>query len=284
MSQIRDQWLAGCGLPEVLVIDGHIHISEWPHATTFQNVDDAVSQSQRYMDANGVDAICAVSGGYIWGSTDYHLGNDFLLAVWRKMPQRLIPFLGINPNDTRENVLSELRRMYDAGVRCIKLLNYYQNYPGDGPNLMALYEFAAQNRMLVFNHAWSEAEIRLIAERYPETDFIFGHYGGGYQDIVMRAYSNVYTNIWSYGARGWLDRGYKAVGAGKFMMGSDGFLNCLSVGIGPVVYGDLTDNEMRQVLGLTVARLVDKVGALPETVKEKYSSVKDKFDKLADYS
>jgi predicted TIM-barrel fold metal-dependent hydrolase len=220
------------------------------------------------MDSNGIDAICAMSGGYIWGMTDYHLGNDFLLAVWRKMPEQLIPFLGINPNDTQPNMLHELARMEDAGVRCIKLINAYQgNYPGDGPNLMALYAFAAQHRMLVFNHAWTESEIRRIAVEFPETDFIFGHYWGGYQDAVMKAFPNVYTNIWSYGNLGWLERGIRQVGADKFMLGSDGFLNALSVGIGPVVFADILDEDKRLILGLTTARLVDKVGALPAHLK-----------------
>jgi uncharacterized protein len=269
MSVLLEQWMKGNGFPGALVIDGHIHISEWPHAATFRDVDEAVDESVKDMDANGVDAVCAVSGGYIWGLSDYRLGNDFLLAAWRRMPDRLIPFLGINPNDTRDHVLDELSRMHDAGVRCIKLINHYQGgYPGDGPNLMALYEFAARHGMLVFNHAWSEQEIRLIAGEYPQTDFIFGHYGGGYQDDVMLAFPNVYTNIWMYGSRGWLDRGIKRVGAHKFMYGSDGFLNALSVGIGPVVFAPLDDEEKRLVLGLTTARLVDKVGALPAQLKK----------------
>jgi uncharacterized protein len=268
MSPILEQWIQGKGLPGVLVIDGHIHISEWPHAATFRDAAEAADESLRYLDANGVDAFCAVSGGYIWGRTDYHLGNDFLLDVWRRIPERLVPFLGINPNDTREHVLDELKRMLDAGVRCIKLLNYYQgNYLGDGPNLMALYEFAARHNLLVFDHAWSEVEIRRIAREFPQTDFIFGHYGGGYQDEVMREFSNVYTNIWNYGSRGWLDRGIQQVGAHKFLYGSDGFLNALSVGIGPVVFAPVSDSEKRQMLGLSMARLLDKVGALPEGLR-----------------
>jgi len=265
MSAILEGWVRGNGLDGVLVIDGHIHISEWPHATTFRDAAEAADESLRTMDANGVDAICAVSGGYIWGLCDYRLGNDFLLDVWRRIPQRLIPFLGINPNDKQEHVLDELKRMVDEGVRCIKLLNHYQgNYPGDGPNLMALYQFAARNNMLVFNHAWSDGEIRRIAGEFPQTDFIFGHYGGGYQDEVMSAYENVYANIWNYGSRGWLDRGIQKVGAHKFMYGSDGFLNALSVGIGPVVFAPVSDAEKRLILGQTAARLLEKVGALPE--------------------
>ena len=270
MSRILEEWTKGHGLVDTLVIDGHIHISEWPHAATYHSVDEAADESIRYMDSNGIDAICAVSGGYIFGMYDYRLGNDFLLAVWRRIPERLIPFMGVNPNDTQEHVLDELKRMYDAGVRCIKLINAYQaNYPGDGPNLMALYAFAAQHKILVFNHAWAESVISQIAPQFPEIDFIFGHYWGGYQDTIMKTCPNVYTNIWNYGNLGWLERGIQQVGAEKFMLGSDGFLNSLSVGIGPVVFANISDDDKRLTLGLTTARLVDKVGVLPDQLKQK---------------
>jgi predicted TIM-barrel fold metal-dependent hydrolase len=273
MNDIKTDWMAGRGLPDTLVIDGHIHIGEWPHAATFRSVDEAVAESQKTMDANGVDAFCAVAGGYIFGRADYRLGNDFLLKVWRRMPERLIPFLGINPNDSSENVLAELKRMTDAGVRCIKLLNAYQdNYPGDGPNLMALYEYAAEHRMLVFNHGWSNEVISKISQQFPDTDFICGHYGAGY-DPVLKSRPNVYANIWTYSQWGFLDQGIRNAGAGKFMLGSDGFLNALSVGIGPVVFADISDDEKRQILGLTMARRLDRVNALPAALKAKVSSL-----------
>jgi predicted TIM-barrel fold metal-dependent hydrolase len=272
MSTILDLWQKGHGCPDTLVIDGHIHISEWPHATTFTNVDHAVDESIRSLDSNGVDAFCAVAGGYIFGNYDYRLGNDFLLAVWHRMPDRMIPFMSVNPNDTRQGVLAELKRMYGEGIRAIKLINAYQgNYPGDGPNLMALYEFAEEHHMLVFNHMWSDKEIRIIAQQFQGVDFIFAHYFGDYQDDVMNTFANVYTNIWWYDHIGWLDQGIQKVGAHKFMMGSDGFLNCLSVGIGPVVFADISEDDKRLILGLTTARLLEKVGILPKGIKEKYN-------------
>jgi predicted TIM-barrel fold metal-dependent hydrolase len=268
MSRILDNWKKGQCFPETLVIDGHIHIGDWPHAATFANVDEAVRESRAYLDANGVDAFCAVSGGYNIGpGADYRLGNDFLLAVWKKLKDRMVPFLSVNPNDTKENILAELERMYAAGVRCIKLINDYQeHYPGDGPTMMALYEYADAHRMLVFNHGWAPEVIRKIAKKFPRTDFIFAHYGGGWQDDVLRERKNVYTNIWSLGPMGWLERGIKKVGAHKFMYGSDGFLNSLSVGLGPVVFADISDDDKKKVLGLNVARLLNKVGALPATL------------------
>ncbi len=269
MSVLLDEWISGHGLPDTLVIDGHIHIGEWPHATTFNDVDEAVDQSLRLLDMNGVDAFCAVSGSYIFGLPDYHLGNDFLLSVWRRMPDRMVPFMSVNPNDTAEHIVDELNRMYGEGVRCIKLINAYQDrYPGNGPNLMKVYEFAASHHMLVFNHWWTEAEIGQIAAQFPEIDFVFAHYVGGYHDEIMKQFSNVHANMWWYGNMGWLERGIRQVGAERFMMGSDGFLNCLSVGIGPVVFANISDEEKRLILGLNVARLLDKVGALPEKIKK----------------
>ena len=270
MSKILEQWVNGNGFPDTLVIDGHVHVGAWPHATTFKNIDEAVSSSVEYLDSNGVDAFCALSGGYMLDLADYHLGNDALLALWERLPERLIPFMLVNPNDIRENVIAELKRMYSAGVRCIKLLNHYQEeYPGDGPNLMALYEFAAANKMIVLNHSWSEGEISKIASIYQEVDFIFAHYNGSDQDTALINFANVYTNIWNYGPMGWLDKGIKLVGAGKFMMGSDGFLNSMSVGIGPVVFANISDDEKRLILGKTIARLLDKVGALPKSLRIK---------------
>lgn len=269
MNTILENWINGKGLPGTLAIDGHIHIGEWPHAATFTSADAAICESRRFMESNGLDAFCALSGGYMFGKMDYHMGNEFLLAVWRGLGDLMIPFLNVNPNDKWENLHYELEKMHDEDVHCVKLINTYQDYPGDGPNLMRLYEFAASRGMLVTNHLWKEAEIRKIASLYPETDFIFAHYTGGFQDAVLTEYPNVYTNVWYYGSLGWLERGIKTAGARKFMMGSDGFLNCLSVGIGPVVFSDISDDEKRMIIGLNMARLLYKAGVLPVSLRKK---------------
>lgn len=267
MSEILRNWKEGHGLPGVLVIDGHTHIGDWPHATSYHSVEEAVEKSVAFMDANGIDAACSMSGGYILGGSDYRLGNDFLLAVEKRIPERLIGFAHVNPNDAHAAILAELDRVFDSGIRGIKLINAYQeNYPGNGPNLMAVYEYAANRGMLVLNHFWTEEVLMKISEEFPEVDFICGHYGGNY-DPVLKARENVYANIWGYGSYGWLDRGIKNVGAGKFLFGSDAFLNPMSVGIGPVVFAPISDSDKRLILGLTMARLLDKVGSLPASLK-----------------
>jgi hypothetical protein len=268
VSEILEHWLEGKGLPDTLVIDGHIHIGEWPHNTTFRSADEAILKSEQLMDIHGIDAICALSGGYIFGNPDYRLGNDFLLKVWKGIPDRLIPFMSVNPNDTHRNIIDELDRMYSSGVRCIKLINAYQNnYPGVGPNLMAVYEYADSHRMLVLNHSWMDTDLAIIAQRFSGTDFICGHLRSG---RIVKEMPNVYVNTWGFHSAGVLEKYISEIGYGKFVLGSDGFLNCLSVGIGPIVFARITDHEKRMILGITLARLLDKIGALPSSIKKKY--------------
>jgi len=266
MSEILRRWRAGEGLPGLRVIDGHTHVGEWPHGANFDTVDEIVDGVVAVMDANGVDAACVMAGGYMFNGSDYHIGNDILLELWRRLPDRVIPFAHFNANDETDAILAELERVYAAGVRGIKLLNAYQDYPGDGPHLMALYRFADEHNMLILDHSWTDEEIRRIASEFPSTDFIFGHYGQ-WKHEILREFDNVYCNIWNLGPLGFLERAFRELGPEKFLYGSDAFMNPISVGIGLVVYADIPDAHKRMILGENQARLLEKVGALPAALK-----------------
>jgi len=267
MSEILEAWRAGRGLPGVLVIDGHTHVGAWPHAANFDSIADAAAGAVAAMDANGVDAACVLSGGYMDPGADYRRGNDALLELLRRLPERLIGFAHVNPNDTLEGVRRELARVHEAGLRCIKLLNAYQQaYPGDGPNLMEVYRFAAKRNMLVINHYWPPEVLWKIARLFPSVDFIMAHYGGG-ADELLKGCHNVYANIWNLGHIGFIEDGVRKAGPGKFLYGSDAFMNPMSVGIGLVAYADIPDEHKRLILGENMARLLDKVGALPRPLR-----------------
>lgn len=263
MTTILEQWREGKGFPNLLVIDGHTHIGEWPHGANFASAAEAADGAVAFMDAYGVDAACVLAGGYMGNGSDYRLGNAFLLEAVRRVPERLIPFAHINPNDDPASIMAELERLYGEGVRAIKLLNAYQNYPGDGPKLMALYDFAQAHNMLVLNHYWSEAEIRNIAAHYPQLTLIRAHGGAS---ALSHELPNVYDNIWSLWPLAAVERGIQRYGPDKILFGSDAFMNDLSVGLGMVVYADVPEQHKKMVLGLNMARLLDKVGALPASL------------------
>ena len=56
-------------------------------------------------------------------------------------------------------------------------------------------------------------------------------------------------------------------GLSKVFLGSDAFMNDLSVGLGMIVYVDIPDEYKRAILGLNMAKLLDRVGALPTGLK-----------------
>jgi predicted TIM-barrel fold metal-dependent hydrolase len=264
MSDILEHWRAGHGLPDVLVIDGHAHLGEWPHGANFEASAEAASEAVAIMDAHGVQAACILSGGCWANGADYRLGNDWLLDCTSRAPERLIPFAHINGRDSREGVLAELQRMVNAGVHALKLYNAPQGHAGDTPNMLALYEFAQEHNMLLLNHYWSEVEIGRLTLQYPELTFIRGH-GGATR--LSRAYANVYDNIWSLSPLGVVERGICQFDPHKILYGSDAFMNEPSVGLGLVVYAAIPDECKRLILGLNMARLLQRVGALPSSLR-----------------
>ena len=131
--------------------------------------------------------------------------------------------------------------------------------------MMRIYRFAAERNMLVLNHCWPPDVLDRIAREFPSVDFITGHW---LAHEVLRL-PNVFCNMWGLIPMGALERGVRQYGADKFLYGPDAFLNPISVGIGLIVHADIPEGDKRKILGLNQAKLLDKVGALPEALKRR---------------
>jgi len=266
MSTIFENWRAGRGLPDLLVIDGHIHFAAGFCGPAFPSIAAAAAHGLQMMDANGVDAACIVGGGGYGPGNDYIAGNDDLLEFCAHAPDRYIGFAHLNPNDSEANIQAELDRVWRMGMRAFKLINsYQQNYPPDGPNLMRVYRFAADKNMLVLNHHWPSDVLDRLSREFPSVQFITGHF---ICDPVLER-PNVYCNYWGLLPLGVLEQEVRRFGAQKYLYGSDAFLNPISVGIGLAVFADLPDDDKRLMLGINQARLLDAVGVLPQRLKRK---------------
>jgi predicted TIM-barrel fold metal-dependent hydrolase len=260
MKSLRANWQAGLGFPDTLVIDGHIHFDGGFVGQAWDAVGPAADYALRVMDASGVDLACVVGGGFYGPGNDYTCGNDDLLEFCRLAPNRFIGFAHFNPNDSQTGLDTELKRTHAMGFRCIKLLNAYQdNHPGDSSQMRRIYHFAADHNMLILNHHWPSEVLDRIAREFTTVNFIAGHW---YPCEVLRL-PNVYCNLWGLLSLGELDWGVKKYGADKFLMGSDAFLNPITVGLGLVAQADIPDTDKRKILGTNQARLLHAVGVLP---------------------
>ncbi|MHC4537162.1 MAG: hypothetical protein ACYS6K_24715 [Planctomycetota bacterium] len=113
MRTILQAFLEGDGFPNELVIDAHTHIGRGFDGS--QYIEDAAQRALTRMDAVGIDASCVMGSQYLIEG-DYKEGNNDLLWLHEHYPDRFVCFTNVNPHDKLENILAELKRMYDAGL------------------------------------------------------------------------------------------------------------------------------------------------------------------------
>jgi len=268
MNRYLTEWRQGKGLPDIPVVDGHIHLKDWRRRGIYNSFEESLQVIPAYMETHGIDMLWALSGGGMFYGNDYIPGNDQLLRWRDALPEKIVPFSHINPNDSQTRIMDELKRMYGNGVRGIKLLNRYQHkVPGDSEVLMEVYAFAEEYRMMVINHYWSPEEFDKISAAFPGTVFIGAHVAPA---ELLRTRENVYTSMWHYGSIGWLQRIAEEAPPEKIMVGSDAFGNCPSVGIGAVLHLNLPEEQIAGILGINALKLMKEFDVLPGWIQEKY--------------
>jgi predicted TIM-barrel fold metal-dependent hydrolase len=128
---------------------------------------------------------------------DFHEPNDTVWAAFEQAPDRLIPFMRLNPNGPWE---VEYQRCRDRGHRGIKLHPRAQGFSLDSPTVRDLFAQAASDGLPVLVHTGfgmgpvSET-VADLAKAMPHLQLILGH--STFIDMpraaaVLAPYSNVY--------------------------------------------------------------------------------------------
>lgn len=108
---------------------------------------------------------------------DFGVPNDRIWAAYERAPERLVPFMRLNPNGPWE---AEYERCRDRGQRGIKLHPRAQDFLLDSPAAQELFARAADDGLPVLIHtgygmrAVSD-ELAAIAEALPDLLLILGH-------------------------------------------------------------------------------------------------------------
>ncbi len=168
----RDRWF------------GLLHAS--PRAR-LASADDLISS----MDAAEIDA--SVAFGFAFADSHLcRLSNDYVLEAAAKWPGRMLPFAVVNPFDGPQAV-REAQRCLEAGARGVgELMPEGQGYALDDACMADLMELAATGDVPVMVHvnelvghsypgkgSIGPQDAYALACRYPNTRFIFSHWGGG---------------------------------------------------------------------------------------------------------
>ena len=220
-----------------------------------------------------------------WGHTspiyfpsprDVTMGNDEMLAIQAREPERVRCYATVNPNDTA-HALDEIARCAELGAIGIKLA---ASRRADDPLLDPIAEAAERLGFPVLHHIWQHrtrewpnqeisdgVDLGRLAARHPHTDFILAHIGGGgdYRHTfpAVEDLPNVHLDISGSGVdRGMLDDALRAVGAGRLIWGCDITMETGLAKLWALEVIGISDEEMASIRWGNAARIFPD-GSLP---------------------
>jgi predicted TIM-barrel fold metal-dependent hydrolase len=169
------------------------------------------------------------------------ISNEFIAAVVRQDPARLVGFASVDP--MADDAISRLEFAVDhLGMRGVKLSPIYQHFAADDPRLWPLYARIQERRLPIMWHQgatflattgpFEEARpgrLDKIAAAFPEIPMVIAHFGYPWSDdtvALLRKHRNLYADVSVLARRPWFL--YNALiaaleyGAGdKILLGSD---------------------------------------------------------------
>jgi uncharacterized protein len=186
--------------------------------------------------------VASILGSYGFSSPTYFpspqdvtFGNDAMLALCAREPDRVRMLVTLNPNYT-DHAMDELERCVASGAIGIKLL---ASRRADDPLLDPIAEVAAHRGLPVLHHIWQHrrrewptqeisdgADLARLARRHPNANFILAHIGGGgdyaHTFPAIVDCPNIYPDLSGSGVdRGMLDDAIAALGTHRLLWGSD---------------------------------------------------------------
>jgi hypothetical protein len=223
------------------LIDVHAHFH---HARTGRSDWAEVNEARfRAGDRIGITYhVASILGSWGFSSPTYFpspddvtLGNDAMLDLCAREPDRVRMFTTVNPNYTA-HACAEIERCTSRGAIGIKLL---ASRRADDRLLDPIAALAAEHRLPVLHHIWQHrrrewpsqeisdgADLARLALRHPRASFILAHIGGGgdyaHTFAAVRDVPNVFPDLSGSGVdRGMLDDAVAALGASRLLWGCD---------------------------------------------------------------
>ncbi len=227
--------------------------------------------------------VASVLGSYGFSSPTYFpsprdvtVGNDAMLDLCAREPDRVRMFVTVNPNYT-DHALSEIERCAARGAIGIKLL---ASRRADDPLLDPIAAEAAARGMPVLHHIWQHrrrewpsqeisdgADLARLASRHPKATFILAHIGGGGDYMhtfpAIADHPNILPDISGSGVdRGMLDAAVAALGASRLLWGCDLTMETGLAKLRALDAIELTSDERSAIRWRNAARIFPR-GAFP---------------------
>ncbi|MCZ7573665.1 MAG: amidohydrolase family protein [Ardenticatenaceae bacterium] len=255
-----------------MLIDAHVHIweedgpdDEWARQSN--------AAQMRYATRHDVRLCAFVTGGRLQPGVEelptvaeFATANRFLARYRDRFPDRILPFAYVNPAYPNE-AIRELERCVKAdGFVGLKLL---RSVRCSDPRVALLAREAGKLGVPLLQHAGTGPDVIRpgesttedlieLAQRVPETNYIFAHVSGGgeweWEIKALKPYPNIYLDTsGSVREMGITEMMVREVGAPRILFGTDGS-NCAALGR---LFGAEISEEERRLIGYAnMARLL----------------------------
>ena len=234
--------------------DCHGHMG--PHMSHYHLPDGTVEGAVAEMDRLGVERVCIFSIAGV--TSDEVFGNTLVADAVRRYPDRFVGFTLLNPHRGRDAMLAELQRCAALGLRGIKLIGHYQQYPPEGPLIDVACRWAHDRGQIILNHGWGSPEqVERLVCTYPDACFVTGHTTTAYADIMKR-HENLYVCSCPLIPPRACEEVIAAIGADRLMFGSDLLDLPIAWGLGPIVFSRIPADAKRLILGGNLKRVLKR--------------------------
>ncbi len=263
LERLQDYCLTGTALEGEFIVDDHAHMGPWNNF----NVPEGGSAAAmvRSMDTLGIDV--TIASPHIAIGPDYLEGNRQVAEAAEQFPDRILPYITINPNYPLEEIEAEIRHWHDTtGIKGFKLHPSLHKATTLDDGYTPVYEYCQEHGLPILSHCWNgegglEKVIATLSERYPAVSFLNAHSSSTWEVIeqnckVAREYEQYYLDLaGSVLLYGGLETMVERVGAEKILFGTDVPFIDPRPGLGRMLCARISDEDKRKILGLNAKRI-----------------------------
>jgi len=251
------------------IIDFHVHPYSLPDENICSYKTDIETQLVRDLTACGISRWCGSCISAKPPKEDYC--RDFSLTrtlndhnlLMADADSRLHPGILVHPDFIDESI-AELERAHALGYRLVgELVPYMMGWRDYAdPRLDPIFERAGELSMVVSFHQIPEVDMERMVRNHPHTQFVAAHPGErrDYLDVLarMKKYENLSLDLSGTGLfrHGMLEYGVKTVGSERILFGSDYPTCAPGLFVGGVLYANLTDGELENIMSKNAKRLL----------------------------
>jgi len=277
----------------IFVADAHAHVmNPRQHLVLGICFPDCTPDEQMALNRRlGIDIQCQAS----WTgpvSAAARIGNDILLASWRRFPEQVVPMATVDPSQmTEDEIRSEIRRLYIDGP-AVGLKPYHtMGIPYHDPAWTPFFDFGNRRRLFALLHplgnlAWTPespqaAGIVDLARRHPELSILIAHCGSSFAYArtavwIARQAPNVFLEL-TYTAvtTGLIEWLVREIGADRILFGTDAPMRDPRPQLGWIVHAAIGEQEKRRILGINFCRILARCRAENPAVRRAREALAD---------